>query len=123
MQTRVAVVAIVVEDPDQVERINQILHEYRSCVIGRMGIPYPRRGISLISVAVDAPQEVISALSGKIGRLREVSVKTAYSNVFSGEENESGEASETGTVSKTGKASETGTVSGTGTVSENGGEQ
>jgi putative iron-only hydrogenase system regulator len=74
---------IVVENPDSVERLNALLHEYASIVIGRMGMPYRERNISLISVAVDAPQDVISALSGKIGRLPGINVKTAYSNVES----------------------------------------
>ena len=79
METRVAVVAIIVEEQDSVEALNSILHEYREHVIGRFGIPYRQRGISIISVAVDAPQDVISAMSGKIGRLKGVSAKTAYS--------------------------------------------
>ena len=81
METRVALIAIIVEDPDSVQAINQLLHEYGECIIGRMGIPYREKGISIISIAIDAPQEVISALSGKIGRLPRVSAKTAYSNV------------------------------------------
>lgn len=83
METRLAVMGIVVENPDSVERLNALLHEYASIVIGRMGMPYRERNISLISVAVDAPQDVISALSGKIGRLPGINVKTAYSNVES----------------------------------------
>lgn len=81
METRVALIAIIVEDPDSVQAINQLLHEYGEHIIGRMGIPYREKGISIISIAIDAPQEVISALSGKIGRLPHVSAKTAYSNV------------------------------------------
>jgi putative iron-only hydrogenase system regulator len=80
--TRVAVVSIIVEKPDCVNQINDILHAYSDCIIGRMGIPYREKNISIISVAVDAPQEVISALSGRIGRLAGVSTKTAYSNVI-----------------------------------------
>ena len=80
-ETRVAVISIIVEDPARVEEINSLLHIYSSYIIGRMGIPYRQRGISVISVAVDAPQEEISALSGKIGRLAGVSAKAAYSNV------------------------------------------
>lgn len=83
METRLAVMGIVVENPDSVERLNALLHEYASIVIGRMGMPYRERNISLMSVAVDAPQDVISALSGKIGRLPGINVKTAYSNVES----------------------------------------
>lgn len=78
METRIAVIGIVVEDPDSVEKLNEILHEYRRFIIGRMGIPYREKQVSIISIAVDAPQDTISALSGKIGRLRGVSSKTAY---------------------------------------------
>ena len=79
METRVAVMSIIVEDPDSVERLNALLHENRQYRIGRMGIPYRQRNINIISVAVEAPQTVISALSGKIGRLSGVSSKAAYS--------------------------------------------
>ncbi len=81
METRVAIIGIIVENSESVSELNAILHEYGSYIIGRMGIPYHIRGINIISVAVDAPQAVISALSGKIGRLSGVSAKTAYSNV------------------------------------------
>lgn len=81
MQTRVAVMGIVVENTDSVERLNTLLHEYGSYIIGRMGIPYRVRNINIVSIAIDAPQDVISALSGKIGNLDGISVKTAYSNV------------------------------------------
>ena len=77
-QTRIAVIGIVVEDPGSVEPLNEILHTYRSHIIGRMGIPYRQKGISIISIAVDAPQDVISALSGRVGKLPGVSSKTAY---------------------------------------------
>ena len=80
METRVAVIGIIVENPASVEMLNHILHEYADWIIGRMGIPYRERGISVISVAVDAPQDTVSALSGKIGRLPGVATKTAYSN-------------------------------------------
>lgn len=83
METRVAVMAIIVEEPESTERLNAILHDHGERIIGRMGIPYRERGISIISIAIDAPQDEISALSGKIGRLRGVSVKTAYSSVIS----------------------------------------
>lgn len=87
METRVATIGIIVEDESGVERLNAILHEYGGYIIGRMGIPYREKGINVISVAVDAPQDVISALSGKIGRLEHISSKTAYSNVItSGDE-------------------------------------
>ena len=81
METRVALIGIIVENPNSVESLNAILHEYGSVIIGRMGIPYRERGISIISIAVDAPQDTISALTGKIGRLTGISTKTAYSNV------------------------------------------
>ena len=81
MQTRVAVIAIVVENPNAVEQVNRLLHEAADYILGRMGLPYRERGINLISVAIDAPQDVISALSGKIGALPGVSAKTAYSNI------------------------------------------
>ncbi len=81
MDTRVAVISIIVEDEGSVESINRILHTYRQYIIGRMGIPYREKGISIISVAVDAPENEITALSGKIGRLEGVSTKTAYSKL------------------------------------------
>ena len=84
METRVAIIGIIVENPKQVGALNTILHEYSLYIIGRMGIPYHERNINVISVAVDAPQAEISALSGKIGRLDGISAKTAYSNVISG---------------------------------------
>ncbi len=79
METRVAVISIIVEDQESPEDINRILHSYRQYIIGRMGIPYREKGINIISVAVDAPENEITALSGKIGRLAGVSTKTAYS--------------------------------------------
>ena len=85
MQTRVAVMGIVVENTDSVERLNTLLHEYGSYIIGRMGIPYRARNINIVSIAIDAPQDVISTLSGKIGNLDGISVKTAYSIMQSDE--------------------------------------
>ena len=82
MDTRVAVISIIVEQEDAIEELNTLLHEARQYIVGRMGIPYRPKGISIISIAIDAPQDVISSLSGKIGRLRGVSAKTAYSNVI-----------------------------------------
>ncbi len=82
METRVAVMSIIVEDGNSVENINAILHEYGEYIIGRMGIPYRERKINIISIAMDAPQNVISAIAGKIGGLTGVSVKTAYSSVI-----------------------------------------
>ncbi|MBQ8642406.1 MAG: iron-only hydrogenase system regulator [Clostridia bacterium] len=81
METRVAVMSIIVEQRDTVESLNHILHEYGEYIIGRMGIPYREKKISIISIALDAPQDTISALSGRIGKLPGISVKTAYSSV------------------------------------------
>lgn len=80
METRVAVIGIIVEDQNSVAELNSVLHDYGAYVIGRMGVPYRSKGINVISLAVDAPQDVISALSGKIGRIKGVSAKTAYSS-------------------------------------------
>ncbi len=81
MENRVAVAAIIVENTDSVTPLNELLHEYRQYIIGRMGIPYRERGISIISLAMDAPQDLINAMTGKIGRLKGVTVKTAYSSL------------------------------------------
>ena len=81
METRIAVMSIIVENNEAVKEINSLLHEYGEYIIGRMGIPYRKRAISIISIALDAPQNTISTLSGKIGNLSGVSVKTAYSGV------------------------------------------
>lgn len=81
MDTRVAVVGIIVEDNESVEKLNEILHEYSDYIIGRMGVPYRDRGINVISIALDAPADTISGMAGKIGNLAGVSAKTAYSNV------------------------------------------
>lgn len=78
--TRVAVAAVIVENPDSVELLNKLLHEYSAYIIGRMGIPYREKGISIISIAIDAPQNIISTLTGKIGRLQGITTKTTYSN-------------------------------------------
>ena len=82
MQTRVAVMAIIVEEMDAVDKLNATLHDFSAYIIGRMGIPYREKKINIISIAIDAPQDVISTLSGKIGRLSGVSTKTAYSNII-----------------------------------------
>lgn len=74
--------SIIVENPDSVEKLNHFLHEYGDYIIGRMGIPYRKRKISIISIALDAPQNTISSLAGKIGGLQGVSVKTAYSAII-----------------------------------------
>ena len=78
METRVAQIGIVIQNPDSVEAVNRILHQYSQYIIGRMGIPYAKRGINLISVMLDAPQDVISSLSGKIGLLSGVTAKAVY---------------------------------------------
>ena len=78
METRVALLAVIVRDTDAVPALNQLLHQYAPHIIGRMGVPYPARGVNIISVALDAPADVISALSGKIGRLAGVTAKTVY---------------------------------------------
>lgn len=83
METRVAVMSIIVEKNEAAEQLNSILHDYGEYIIGRMGIPYRQRKINIISIALDAPQNTISALSGKIGKLDGVSVKTAFSGVIS----------------------------------------
>jgi len=83
METRIAVIGIIVEDMTSVEGLNALLHQYGEYIIGRMGLPYRKRGVSIVSIAVDAPQDVINALSGKIGKLHGISAKTAYSNVVS----------------------------------------
>ena len=81
-ESRVAVMSIIVEDGEMAQAVNQLLHEYGEYIIGRMGIPYRKRKVNIISVALDAPQNTIAALSGKIGALQGISVKTAYSNVI-----------------------------------------
>lgn len=78
-ESRIAMISIILENTVESEALNDILHEYRDYIIGRMGIPYREKGLYLISVAVDAPQNVTSALTGGLGRLKDVSVKTAYS--------------------------------------------
>jgi putative iron-only hydrogenase system regulator len=75
-------VSIIVEDPDVVESLNAIIHDYRSYIIGRMGIPYKKYNISVISIVMDAPNDAISAFSGKLGMLPKITVKTAYSRVL-----------------------------------------
>lgn len=79
METRAAVIAIIVKDNESAQQINAVLHEYNDIIIGRMGIPYRQKGISIISIAVDALQDEINSLAGKIGRIRGVTAKTVYS--------------------------------------------
>lgn len=81
METRVAIIGIIIENKESVEQLNVVLHQYGSYIIGRMGIPYEKKNINIISIAVDAPSDIISALSGKIGRLPGISSKTAYSKI------------------------------------------
>ena len=78
-ETKAAILAIIVENTESVEELNGILHEYAQYIIGRMGLPYHKKNINIISVIVDAPHNIISALSGKIGRLNGVNITTAYS--------------------------------------------
>ena len=80
MLTRVAVMAIIVEEAEAVEKLNATLHAFSDHIIGRMGIPYRQRGINIVSVALDAPQDAISSLAGRLGNIRGLSVRTAYSN-------------------------------------------
>ena len=82
-QTRVAVMAIIVEEKEAVEKLNLTLHDYAEYIIGRMGIPYREKKINIVSIAIDAPQDTISSLAGKLGNIKGLSVKTAYSNVIS----------------------------------------
>ena len=78
METRVAVLAIIVRDGTAVAELNDLLHQYGAYFVGRMGVPYRQRGVNIISVAMDAPADIISALSGKIGRLKGITAKTVY---------------------------------------------
>ena len=79
METRIALLGIIVENQEITDQLNQLLHEQRQYIVGRMGIPYGKRNVCVISVVVDAPNDVISALAGKLGLLDGVSVKTVYS--------------------------------------------
>ncbi len=80
METRVAVIGIIVKNKESVEKLNQTLSEFREYIIGRMGVPYHKKEVNIISIAIDAPQDVINTLSGTIGRLDGVYAKTAYSD-------------------------------------------
>ncbi len=90
MNTRVALIGIVVENSHSIPKLNQILHQYGIYIIGRMGIPYPKRQVNIISIAIDAPADIISALAGKLGRLPGVSSKTVYSKLSDTTEKEKG---------------------------------
>lgn len=81
METRVAVMGIIVERTESVAELNAILHEYGEYIIGRMGLPYRKKNINVISIAVDAPLDVVNTVSGRIGKLPGISVKTALSKV------------------------------------------
>ena len=84
---RPAVLAVIVREGSSVQALNELLHQYGEYIIGRMGVPYREKGVNIISVVLDAPQDAISALSGKIGRLKGVSAKTQYSRVITPGEN------------------------------------
>ncbi|MBR0381037.1 MAG: iron-only hydrogenase system regulator [Eubacterium sp.] len=81
MDTRIAVLSIIVENTEQSQHLNELIHIYAPYVVGRMGIPYPKKGINIISIVLDAPQTKISELSGRIGRLEGVTAKVAYAKV------------------------------------------
>lgn len=81
MDTRVAVISIIVENQDSINELNSLLHEYSEYVIGRMGIPYKAKNINIISIAIDAPQDTINSLTGMLGKLDGISAKAAYSKV------------------------------------------
>ena len=88
MESRVAVLSIIVENTEKINELNELLHRYGEYIIGRMGIPYREKAINIICVAVDAPQDVISSLAGRVGKLDGISVKTAYSSKIYGDEND-----------------------------------
>jgi len=79
MDTRIALIGIIVENPDSIDELNHILHDRREFIVGRMGIPYSKQNVSIISIVIDAPNDVINALSGQLGQLDGVNVKTVYS--------------------------------------------
>jgi putative iron-only hydrogenase system regulator len=79
--SRLAIIAIIIEKKNAVEKINELLHSCAPFIIGRMGMPYPKKNVSIITVIVDAPQDIISTLSGKLGQIKDVSIKTTYSKV------------------------------------------
>lgn len=81
METRTALIGIIVEDMDSVEKLNGLLHDYKDNIIGRMGVPHPNKDLHVISIAIDAPADTISALSGKLGALQGVNTKTIYARV------------------------------------------
>lgn len=79
MDTRIAVIGIIIEDKDAVEMVNQVLHQYGSFIIGRMGLPYEKKKVNIISIVLDAPADIVSAVSGKLGKIRGVSSKALFS--------------------------------------------
>ena len=79
-ESRIAVMAIIVENRESVDTLNHLLHEYGDYIVGRMGLPYEKKGVNIVSIALDAPTDTISALAGKIGNIPEISVKTAYAS-------------------------------------------
>lgn len=79
--TRVAQLGILVEDPDSVEALNALLHQYKDHIIGRMGLPYRAKQVNIISIVLDAPQDAISTLAGKVGMLPGVSCKALYAKL------------------------------------------
>ena len=81
METRVAVISMIITEEESVEKLNSLMHEYASYVIGRMGIPYRQKGINIISIVVDAPMNAIDALTGALGRLEGVSAKATYAQI------------------------------------------
>ena len=81
METRIGAISILVEEPESAEALNAVLHEYAACILGRMGIPYREKNMNIISLVLDAPQDTISQLSGRIGRLSGVTTKVAYAKV------------------------------------------
>lgn len=86
METRIALIGIVVENKESAKKLNDILHDYGDYIVGRMGIPYPKRNISVISIIIDAPGDTISALSGKLGMVPHVNIKTVYSKLTTTED-------------------------------------
>lgn len=79
--TRLAIIAIIVEEIEQTEKLNKILHDYSEYIIGRMGIPYQKKNVNVISVVVDAPNDIIGAISGKLGMIKNITAKTVYSKL------------------------------------------
>ena len=82
MESRIALIGIIVEEPESTEELNKILHDYKDNIVGRMGIPYKPKGVNVISIVIDAPNDIISALTGKVGMLKGVTAKALYSKVW-----------------------------------------